>query len=106
MKATFQVLSMDIRRSFNSIGFLLAVVGVCMVYYAGARTFFSYADILFMFKYATGGSSFKHVLLLFCALPYTASFCNDWNSRYIRSVVARMGVHKYAVCKIVLVIID
>lgn len=101
MKGIFPALSMDIRRAFGSVGFFLAAFGVCMVYYAGARTFFSYADILFMFKYATGGSSFNHVLLLFCALPYTTSFCNDWNSKYIRSVVARMGTRRYALCKII-----
>ncbi|MBX4262783.1 hypothetical protein KTC96_23275 (plasmid) [Clostridium estertheticum] len=101
MKATFQAISMDVRRAFCSFGFLLAILGVCMVYYAGAMTFFSYADILFMFKYATEGSSFNHVLLLFCALPYTTSFCNDWNSKYIRSIIARMGTKRYAASKII-----
>ncbi|MBC8059812.1 MAG: hypothetical protein H7Y18_04020 [Clostridiaceae bacterium] len=101
MKETFQVFSMDIKRAFGSIGFFVAVLGVGIVYYTGARTLFGYADILLMFKYVTEASSFNHIVILFCVLPYTTSFCSDWNSKYIRLVVIRMGPLKYAVCKII-----
>lgn len=103
MKQTLKFLSIDIKRAFCSIGFLISVIGIWLVYYVGARSEISYAsDVLLLFKYSTGASGFNKIIILFCALPYTTSFCVDWNSKYIRSISIRMGSKKnYAICKII-----
>jgi hypothetical protein len=102
MAQAFRILSIDLKRAIGSIGFILAVAGVCIVYYAGARSEMRYApDILLLFKYSTEASGINKILILFCVLPYTTSFCSDWNSKYIRPVVVRIGSNKYAWSKII-----
>ncbi len=44
-------------------------------------------------------SSFSPFAAIFCALPFADSFCEDFNSGYIRSMVSRVGIKKYAFTK-------
>lgn len=101
MKKTVQVFCVDVKRAFGSVGFWLATAGVWAVYYAGAREVSYAPDILLLFKYSTEASGFNTLLTLLCVLPYTTSFCQDWNSRYIRSLVARSGLPRYAWSRVI-----
>ncbi len=44
-------------------------------------------------------SSFSPFAAIFCAVPFADSFCDDFNSGYIRSVVSRAGVKRYALLR-------
>ncbi|WP_025688565.1 hypothetical protein [Paenibacillus zanthoxyli] len=102
MKQTFQMLSTDLKRAFGSIGFLIAAAGIWIVYYSGARTEMLHApDVLLLFKYSAGASGINTIQILLCVLPYTTSFCSDWNSKYIMPVVIRSGTYRYAWSKII-----
>ncbi|CAH1215439.1 hypothetical protein PAECIP111893_03970 [Paenibacillus plantiphilus] len=102
MKRTVGILSMDLKRAFGSSGFLLAILGVWLIYYAGAGSEIEYApDVLLLFKYSTQASGFNKIIILCCVLPYTISYCIDWNSKYMRPVVIRVGSFRYALSKII-----
>lgn len=102
MKPIVRVMFIDLQRAFGSISFFLAVVGVAIIYYAGARSEINYApDVLLLFKYSTEASGFHKLILLFCVLPYTISFCEDWNSNYIKAIVIRSGLRQYAISKMI-----
>jgi len=102
MKFIFKCLYMDLKRSFGTIGFLLAVVGVCVVYYSGAWNEIGFSqDILYLYKYSSEVSGFSTLITLFCVLPYTTGFCDDWNSQYIRPLFIRIGATRYGISKVI-----
>ena len=93
---------MDLRRACSSFSFLLAVAGVWIIFYAGAKSELNAAmDVLVLFKYSIEASGVNTLYLLFCVLPYTTSFCTEWSSHYLKSVVIRIGPVKYALSKLV-----
>lgn len=100
MKQTSQLIVTDCKRAICSTGFVVAVIGIWAVFFWGAKGVMSYApDILLMVEYAASGSGTNSLVLLFCVLPYTMSFCSDWDSKYIRMIVARVGPFRYTVSK-------
>lgn len=44
-------------------------------------------------------SSFTPFAAIFCALPFADSFCEDFNTGYVRSVISRSGLKKYALAR-------
>jgi hypothetical protein len=102
VKRAFQVLYMDLWRSFISIEFLLATVGVCLVYYIGCWSELKFShDVLNLFKFSSVNSTFYLILVLVAVLPYSTSFCSDWNSQYIKPTIIRNGITKYCFSKII-----
>lgn len=59
----------------------------------GAWTHYS-PMMLLSFPLAT--SDFTPFAALFCVLPFADSFCEDYNSNYVNSIVLRTGTRKYA----------
>ena len=51
-------------------------------------------------------SDFTPFAAIFCSLPFSDSFCEDYNTGYIRSIVSRSGVRKYAIVRDVSVAIS
>lgn len=45
-------------------------------------------------------SLFQQLVILTAAIPTAASFCNDWCCQFIRPVVVRSGVKRYALSKV------
>lgn len=43
-----------------------------------------------------GTSDFSPFAAIFCALPFSGSFCEDYNSGFIKSIVSRTGVKRYS----------
>ncbi len=100
MKQKIKTLSMDMRRAFGSINFLIASVGVCIVYYASAwQEINPKVGLLNAFLYAP--LSLGPLITFFCVLPYTTSYCSDWNSKYIRSIAIRTGSREYGSSKVI-----
>ncbi|WP_101696622.1 hypothetical protein [Clostridium minihomine] len=100
MKQTLQLIATDCKRAIFSISFVVSVIGIWIVFSWGAHSVISEnTDVLLMVQYASSASGTNNLILLFCVLPYTMSFCSDWDSGYIRLVAARSGSLRYAVSK-------
>lgn len=97
MKQALQLIVADCKRAIFSIGFFISVIGIWAVFFRGAKSVMAGTpDILSLVQYPSGSNS---LVLLFCVLPYTMSFCSDWDSKYIRLIAARTGFLKYAISK-------
>ncbi|MBU5485121.1 hypothetical protein KQI86_12325 [Clostridium sp. MSJ-11] len=96
-------LVMDIRRSFLSIGFITSVIGTCFIYFLGdwIDILWGRSDVLTYFFISISIGRVIQFTILLSALPYTISFCTDWNSKYIRPCIMRTGVNKYGWSKVV-----
>lgn len=101
MKRISNPLSMDLLRSFGSMGFFAAALGITMVCYAGILNELRHAsDLLYLFKYSTDSNGFNMLIVLLFVLPYTTCFCSDWNSGFIRLSIVRTGFNKYGFFKV------
>ncbi len=101
MKSFFRTLNNDLIRSFISIEFALAVLGVYMVFYIGAWSELKFApDILYLFRYAKEAGTFDIIFILVSIIPYTTCFCSEWNNQYIKPVIIRAGIRQYTISKI------
>ena len=60
----------------------------------------SHMDLAYVLDMLMDLSTFQRLLILLAALPSAASFCNDWSCQYIRPVVVRSGVKRYAFAKV------
>ncbi len=102
MKKMFNTLFIDLGRSFGTLNFYVTLLSVCVIYYMGAWSELGTAkDILLLFKYSGEGSTFNMLMVMVCVLPYSTSFCSDWNSQNIRSCVIRTGCVKYCLSKVI-----
>ena len=98
-------ISTDIRRAVCSKGFLAAVVGMVLIMaiasiQAVSEALMTKNAMAFGFhSQLTKGAiqSFDVALALpiFCALPYTASFVDEFKSGYIKEYLPRIGVDRY-----------
>lgn len=59
-------------------------------------------SVVYFFQMFVGLTMFKKLAVLFAALPYVASFCNDWKYQYLKPVVIRTGVKKYIWSKVIM----
>ncbi len=78
------------------------IVGVLLINRPLLEAFFEPVDsasITQILSVPLALSSFSPFAAIFCALPFADSFCEDFNSGYIRSVVSRTGVKKYALTR-------
>jgi hypothetical protein len=102
MNKSFNTLAMDLRRAFLSRGFWITASAVCILYYIGIWNEIKFAgDFLYLFKYSTDISSLNPLIAMLCVLPYTHSFCSDWNSQYIKFVIVRSGQDSYGISKVI-----
>lgn len=97
MKQTLQLIVADCKRAIISNSFVVSIIGIYIVFFWGTYSVITEdTDVLLMIQYASAASGTNTLVLLFCVLPYTMSFCNDWESGYIRLVTARAGSARYA----------
>jgi len=99
------ILLVDLLRAFLSYKMLLAILGVflfCLIsiYQYVQVHLLEQASSVYFLNLLMGLSMFKKVLAILAAVPFVVSFCNDWNTQYIRFVVFRSGLKRYAWSKI------
>jgi len=100
MNKFLNTLFMDLRRAFLSSGFWMAAIAMCVLYYMGIWNQIKFAeDFLYLFKYSTDISGLNPLITMLCVLPYTNSFCSDWNSQYSKFIVIRSGQENYSISK-------
>ncbi len=89
----------DMKRMFHGAGFYLAFLISLLVLLRPLQeavsgkadgTFFQFLSV------PLGTSDFTPFAALFCVLPYAWSFCEDYNTGYIKAIVSRIGIRKYS----------
>lgn len=98
-------LRMDLHRAFHSAGFLVAVIGITVALLLGCTSEAAYIgqgnyDVLTFFN-LSHAFGFSQLLPIFCALPFAASFCSDWNNQYFRLACIRSNVRCYSISKVI-----
>lgn len=105
MRAWLRYLKVELHRSILSASFVLAVIAVFLLYLLSSlseiRTMARDvgATVPYFFDAVNSFNSMMDILLIISALCYARSFCNDWQHRYFRSVVARTSVNNYCTCR-------
>lgn len=81
---------------------ILSVFALCL--FCARETIFDITnprmDMAYVLDMLMDLSTFQRLLILLAALPSAAGFCNDWCCQYIRPVVVRSGVKRYAFAKV------
>ncbi len=97
-----KVLRMDFCRMLVSWQFFVAVIGIAVVSTLNSLNFISGANEDIILIFASGDAPFFSIVILILeTLPYGTAFCNDWENRYIRSIIMRSSPIKYAVSKVI-----
>ena len=106
MKDLLSNIRMDLPRAFFSYAFFLSVFGVCMALFfsivpqlrASANGSMQ-LDVLNLYNLAHF-QGFSILSAIFATVPYSLSFCMDWNNQFIRSVIIRTDVRSYSISKV------
>jgi hypothetical protein len=100
-----RVFVMGFLQLFSSPWLYVAAAGLCGLCFVSIWQYYIEAketSILYLFELFLGLSMFKKLAVLFAAVPFAAVFCSDWNCQYIKPVVIRSGIKKYAWSRITL----
>ena len=81
--------------------YISLLIYISIVFIAGHMDVVKNSTAESMLVVVTGVSNFDVVLFLTASFPFACSFCDDWNDRYINSVVIRSNVISYAAAKMV-----
>jgi hypothetical protein len=102
MNSFFGCLRMDLRRAFLSRSFLLSTLGMAAVYLyiVFSELITVHSGSVYYLNMCMDSSDFSMLALLFCAVPYATSFCEDWNNQFVRPSCIRSGPGKYCASKI------
>lgn len=98
----------DLRRSFLSIGFILAIIFIIIVFYLGYRDVLSspQMDVLDYFISSKTVGNMGDLIISLSVLPSAMSFVEDLHSNFIRSLIVREGIIKYSLSKIISAILS
>lgn len=105
MKKFFSNARVDLRRAFFSFEFLLSVAGMCAALFLSVSSQLRaivnglmQSNVLNLYDLAHF-QGFSLLSAIFATLPYSISFCIDWNNQFIRSVVIRTNIRTYGISK-------
>lgn len=103
-----KALKVDLKRALLSFSFWLSVVlTFCILFRPLLSNWMAWgfrgvnADAMELLSEPLALSSFTPFSVLFCVLPYSISFCEDYNSGYLRAIVVRIGVTRYSSNRII-----
>lgn len=89
----------DMKRMFHGAGFYLAfLISLLILLRPLKEAIFEKADGTF-FQFLSvplALSDFTPFAALFCVIPYAWSFCEDYNTGYIKNIISRIGIKKYS----------
>lgn len=89
----------DLKRVFHGTGFYLAfLISIVALLRPLHGAFVEKMDGTF-FQFLSvplAGSDFTPFAALFCVIPYAWSFCDDYNTGYIKNIISRIGIKKYS----------
>ena len=94
------IMKMDLKRTFRSIKFPMAVIATAILWYLNTRRFSAEEDVLAIFFAAVGRSTITYIALAVCGGVYDLSICEDFQDREIRHILSRVCLKKYVLSKI------
>jgi hypothetical protein len=102
MKVLLGCFRMDLQRAFLSRSFLLSTLGMAAIYFyiVFNELMIVHSGSVYYLNMCMDSSNFSLLALFLCAVPYSASFCEDWNNRFIRPACIRSGIGKYCASKV------
>lgn len=106
IKRILRYLAMDFFRfifSWRWIVGILGVVGTLLI--AALEGIALNTNVLYVFSIVLYGMP-SILTLVFCAFPYSACFCEDYEDRYIQLEVIRGDLHSYTYSKVVVIFIS
>lgn len=99
-------LYVDFVRAFTAPGFLVSILGVLLTLLCGCcGDEISDSSVIRLIWYSTFGIQFLFVMI-FGAIPYAGSICEDLEYGYIRQILIRGNLKGYCVSKIVIVLMS
>ena len=98
---------MNVRQILSSPILYLCIVMVAVLCAASVKeTVFDVTipriDLAYVMDLLMDLSLFQQLVILLAAIPTAAGFCNDWCCQFIRPVVTRSGIHRYALSKLLI----
>ena len=101
-------LKADIQRFLYSMSFIISILLAFILLFRPLLTNWITwgfrgiaADAMTLLSEPLALSSFTPFAVLFCALPYSISFCEDYNSGYMRTIIVRIGKFRYIANRII-----
>lgn len=89
----------DLKRMFHGAGFYLAFLISIVILLRPLHEAFAkkmYGTFFQFLSAPLASSDFTPFAALFCVIPYAWSFCEDYNSGYIKDIISRIGIKKYS----------
>jgi hypothetical protein len=101
-------LKVDLERAFFSSKFIIGVVGIVAIWVWGSMSSVGgIKDNTIIFLLWWGAFNIRYVfVMLFCAIPYAGSFCEDMEYGYIRQAVIRGNLIAYCVSKVIAITVS
>lgn len=99
----------DIKRMFHGIGFYLALLISILILLRpliGAFTEKTSGTFYQFLSVPLAASDYTPFAALFCTIPYAWSFCDDYNSGYLKGITARIGAKKYSLQRCLVVMLS
>lgn len=97
----------DMRRAFLSGGFLFGLIAIPLLFlfcvFLGTSR--PQIDVLSLWQVARN-SAFPLLQLPIATLPFALSFCADWEHQYLRSLIIRTSLKKYAFSKVLVCVLS
>lgn len=104
MKFNRRIISMNFMQVFRFPAFYLSILGVCLICCFSIKDEYSLSKSMssayHFFDLLIGFTMYKKLIVLIAAIPFTASFCSDWNCQYIKPIVIRSGIFQYSFAKV------
>lgn len=92
-------IKMDFLRAVKSSKFLLSILLIAGFMFLSASSDIYYGETSVYRVYITALPTVSMFLLMLSALPYSSSFCDDWEHQYLTSHITRTSYRKYAFSK-------
>jgi hypothetical protein len=94
-------LKTDFHRGLISQTFLAACLGCILIGFFGLRDEIGIGlNVSVVYYYHFIFMDFEILFLLLCALPFSTSFCTDWNNRYLPYSMIRGDARSYSISKV------
>lgn len=104
VRFNLQIAGMNLKQIVTSKSFVYSIVAIIAVLVITLielkLTTNGEPDVCSNYQMIFDATFFSKIVVLLSAMPAVTGFCTDWNTQYIRSVVGRTGVQKYAVHKV------
>ncbi len=102
MRNFMNMLNTDIYKAIKSWRFLAGIIGTVFVYLLIIKPEIRFgSDVLYLYRISVEFTGVYHLMfILMCTIPYSTSFCMDFNSNNIKYSVVRSSVSSYSLSKV------